>query len=214
MKNSFKPSFLFILFNRIRKRDFLYEFFFKGKKTLDVGCGQGEFLKNDLKGIIGVDSNKNVVEKLLHEGLRVAAGEAHHLPFDDNSFDCIHCRNVVEHLTVDKAYGMLKECSRVLKSGGFFILGSEMVTRKFWGTFGHIKPYPPGAIIKLLRTESREEFEGIAELEYLDVFYIGNYFKNKLLYFLSFFAGYYFPELFAREYFLVLRKKKDIMHHQ
>ena len=106
----------------------------------------------------------------------------------------------------DDAHMLITEAARVLKSGGLFVLASEVPTKKFWTTFGHIKPYPPEAIIKLLRRESREEFEGVDTLDYVDVFYFGDFFKNKILYVFSVFIAYYTPIL-RREYFLILRKK-------
>ena len=85
-------------------------------------------------------------------------------------------------------------------------MSSEVVTKKFWGTFGHTRPYPPGSIKKLLREDSREEFETIKTFEWVNVFYLGDYYKNKILYLISAFLGYYTP-IFRREYFVVLRKK-------
>ena len=85
-------------------------------------------------------------------------------------------------------------------------MSSEVVTERFWDTFGHVKPYPPGALQKLLRQKSREEFEPIVGLEYLGVFYLGEYFKNKILYGISAFLGYY-TTILRREYFVVLRRQ-------
>ncbi len=197
-----KPSFFYIVKSRLKRRDFLYEFYFKGRKTLDLGCGAGEFLRND-PNIIGVESNARLAQRP-----QVVLGNATKLPFEDQTFDAIHCRNVIEHLEVDEAYQMIKEGIRVLKPGGIFMIASETVTKKFWGTFGHTKPYPPGAIIKLIREENREEFEGLTSLEHLATFYLGNYSKYKLVYLLKGFLGYYLPALFAREYFTFLIKKQ------
>jgi len=205
--NDLKPSFAFLISSKMRRKDFLYESFFKGKAALDVGCGEGEFLKNDPKRIVGMDANGGLVSRLSGKGFNVRAGTAAKMPFQDRSFQAVHCRNVIEHMNVDEAYAMIKECSRVLAPGGLLVLCSEMPTRKFWGTFGHVKPYPPSSIIKLLRPESREEFDPIADLEYMTVFHIGDYFRNRALYLISACIGYYLPRWFAREYFLVLRKK-------
>lgn len=201
-----KPSFLYILRKRLRGENFLYEFYFKYKKTLDIGCGEGEFIKNNPKRIMGIDANSRVIEELKGRGFDATVGEVTHLPFVNGAFEAVHCRNVIEHLHIVDAHALITESARVLQSGGIFILASETVTRKFWSTFGHIKPYPPEAIIKLLRKESREEFEGVDTLEYLDTFYFGDFFKNKILYILSVFIAYYTP-LLRREYFLILRKK-------
>ncbi|MBU6430870.1 MAG: class I SAM-dependent methyltransferase [Patescibacteria group bacterium] len=205
MKNTI-PSFLFILKERLRGKNFLHEFYFKSKKTIDIGCGEGEFLALNKKFIRGVDLNESVIKKLADEGFSVKVASADRLPYEDEEFEMAHCRNVIEHLAPKTAHGMLCEASRVLKKGGMLVLGSEVMTKKFWGTFGHIRPYPPGSVRKLLRADGREEFEPISSLEWEGVFYLGDYFSNRMLYFFSALLGYYTP-LFRREYFLVLRKK-------
>ncbi len=200
------PSFLYILRARLARKSFVYEFYCKDKRTLDVGCGEGEFLKYDKKLIWGVDTNARVVERLHKEGFHVLKASATELPFPNAEFDVVYCHNVIEHMDIPSAYTLLTESARVLKSGGHFILASEVVTKKFWDTFGHVKPYPPHAVIKLLRPESREEFEGLDTVEPVGLFYIGEYFAWKPLYLLSVLLAYHVPFL-RREYYLVLRKK-------
>lgn len=203
---NFTPSFWFMLKSRLEGRSFLYEFYFRGRKTLDVGCGEGEFMKHDRKLITGFDPNQRAVDKLRSEGFDVFCASGNVVPFKDCDFEMAHCHNVIEHLGVADAYAMLKETARVIQSGGCLVLSSEVATERFWDTFGHIKPYPPAAIIKLLRPDSREEFEGIKDFEVAGLFFIGDFFKNKLAYLFSFTLGH-FTSLFRREYFLVLRKK-------
>lgn len=41
------------------------------------------------------------------------------LPFDDASFDAIFCEEAIEHIELDAATKLLKECWRILKPGGF-----------------------------------------------------------------------------------------------
>jgi len=195
-----------MLVTRLKGKNFLYEFYFRGKHVLDIGCGEGEFLSLGKNHIVGIDTNARAIQRLGEEGFSVQLGSANNLPFPDGSFEAIHCRNVIEHLDIERAYKLLSEASRVLKKGGVFVLASETVTKKFWDTFGHVKPYPPQSIIKLLRDESREEFDKLEGLEYADTFYLGEYFKNKIFYLVSSFIAYFTP-LLRREYFLILRKK-------
>ena len=95
MRAKTKPSFLYILSKRLVGKSFLYEFYFKNKKTLDIGCGEGEFLKNDPKLISGVDANHRVVEELKQRGFNTTVGVATKLPFTEGTFDAVHCRNVI-----------------------------------------------------------------------------------------------------------------------
>jgi SAM-dependent methyltransferase len=205
MKN-YRPSYLFILKKRLQSKSWLVDFYFKNKKVLDIGCGEGDFVKIDKDNFYGIDINKRVVSDLQAKGLQVKLGSVDKIDYPDSFFEGIYCHNVIEHLSIDKAYDLIKESARVLAKDGLFILASELVTRKFWHTFGHVKPYPPEAVLKLLRHDSREEFEGINCFEKVGIIYFGQYFKSKAVYLVITFIAYYLP-FFRREYYLVLKKK-------
>ena len=72
--------------------------------VLDVGCG------NYPRGHVNIDLYK---PKTVH-GIIFVLGDAHCLPFPDNSFDIVFSNAVLEH--VDNPIIMLKECLRVTKS--------------------------------------------------------------------------------------------------
>jgi SAM-dependent methyltransferase len=200
-----KPSFFSMVRSRLTGNDFILDFYNKNGKVLDIGCGEGEFLKRNPEQIEGVDPNAAAVARLTSLGLRVTQGALPNLPFTDKSFSLVHSRNVIEHLDITTAYSLLTEGARLLVQGGFLVIASELVTKEFWDTFGHVKPYPPKAIRKLLKEESREEFPPITGLEFVATIYLGQYYRNKALYFLSSLIAYHLP-LWRREYFLVLKK--------
>lgn len=147
----------------VQKKNPLFEIFIKGKKVLDIGCGEGNLLRKDRNNIYGIDINKTLIEKLQSEGLLVKYGDATKIPFEDYYFDVVHCRDVIEHLFPEEARKMFLEMKRVLKKNGIIILMTPM-PKIIWNTFGHIKPYPPSAIKKLFRETSRESFDSVLGL--------------------------------------------------
>ena len=50
-----------------------------------------------------------------------------HLPYEDDSFDCILCRNVISHTDTEGMKQIVKELQRVLKKDGecYLTLGSK-----------------------------------------------------------------------------------------
>jgi SAM-dependent methyltransferase len=97
----------------VRVRRYLADF--KGKKILDMGCGEG-VLVHDLRkqgfDITGVDFNYE--SEFIRKGSILATG----LPA--GSFDLIICLDVIEHLNFDDQEKALREIHRLLKPGGAF----------------------------------------------------------------------------------------------
>lgn len=194
-----------IFFLSLRGKEPIVELFFKNKKTLDVGCGQGDFLVKDLKNFTGVDINEELMEKARKRGATVTKASVDKLPFEDKSFEGVNCINVIEHLTPDAALAMLQEISRVLKPNGTFVLGTEWPTQRIWDTFSHIRPYSPRSIIKLMRHEHQETFETLSGFTIAHVLYKGRFFRNSILRGLFWIPAIIFP--FARhDWIMVLTK--------
>lgn len=102
---------------------------FKGKKVLDVGCGNGYVLSkyaaegSDVFGIditqAGIDLCRMRFELLGLKGdFQVA--DAQDIPFPDNTFDCVCSMGVLHH--VPDTQKALDEIHRVLKPGGRLIV--------------------------------------------------------------------------------------------
>lgn len=127
----------------------LHLVFFNGRKVLDVGCGEGEFLAKDQAHRVGVDIDCALVRRCKALGLDAHCMSATELGFSDEAFDAVHCAELIEHLDPQTAVQFLAEAARVLKPGGIVYLttpGEHYV----WNTFSHVKPYPPIAFEKLL----------------------------------------------------------------
>jgi len=95
-----------------------------GSAVLDLGAGGGVKFRYDLKSkvapdgqVVGADFDPRVCDNpLLHRGV-VLNGER--LPFEDNTFDVVFCRYVLEHVADPAMF--LAEVLRVLKPGGSFL---------------------------------------------------------------------------------------------
>lgn len=90
-------------------------------KLCDIGCGKGDFLYAVRERIVegkGIDSNVEPMEdgriSLIKSSLKKK------IPLDSEHFDCVSMLAVIEHLEYPEA--ILKEISRILKTGGVLIL--------------------------------------------------------------------------------------------
>ena len=90
-------------------------------KTLDVGCGIGDFLAVDPRNRCGVDINPYLVDYCRQIGLDAYVIDGVTLPFDDAFFSGLVMSNVLEHLSQPEP--LLAECRRVLPQGGTMIIG-------------------------------------------------------------------------------------------
>ena len=139
----------------------------KGSKVLDVACGTGLFLipiasRFDVE-LFGSDMSLNMIKtahkKAENSNLKVKFfnADVHHIPFSDECFDVLLSTNAIHHFDLIKS---LKECARVLKKGGSYVVFSrfrEQNDRSFWG-----KNFPKFAV-KESRLYNREEFLDAAE---------------------------------------------------
>lgn len=113
-----------------RLREVITSFVPKGTKTiLDVGCGSAWVAKIFLpKGvsIISLDASVTNPYKALnlypsphHVGI---AADAFHLPFRDDSIECIIAAEIIEHVQDPTAF--VKELFRILAPGGKLIIST------------------------------------------------------------------------------------------
>ncbi len=95
----------------------------KGKKILEIGCGDGgvvQFLKNENE-VYAVDISKNAMKFLKAKGIKpfLADVSKENLPFEDSIFDIVIALEVLEHLKSPQY--AIEEIQRVLKQNGRFI---------------------------------------------------------------------------------------------
>jgi glycosyltransferase involved in cell wall biosynthesis/predicted SAM-dependent methyltransferase len=106
----------------VYRKFFLYPLLSKHLKgkTLDVGCGLGDFCRFR-PNTIGVDINSINVDYCRDRGVRAHLILDGKLPFADNTFDSVVLDNVLEH--IEDPNQLINEIYRVLIPGGIFLVG-------------------------------------------------------------------------------------------
>ncbi|MCK4669667.1 MAG: class I SAM-dependent methyltransferase [Nanoarchaeota archaeon] len=97
------------------------------KKLLHAGCGDGlydKYLKKRAKEIVSFDLNKGDIQIATainpEKNVKYYIGDVGNIPYKDNTFDCIICIDVLEHIKDEKK--AISELTRVLKKGGRLIV--------------------------------------------------------------------------------------------
>lgn len=110
----------------------------KGKKVLDLGCGEGKIAKEIMgNGVAwGLDNELRMVKKARRSGVyrKVVLGEATKIPLEDGQVEVVFSNSVLEHIGELKQ--TLVEVSRVLKKGGVLIAtmpSDRLVSYIGWG---------------------------------------------------------------------------------
>jgi ubiquinone/menaquinone biosynthesis C-methylase UbiE len=100
----------------------------KNAKLLDCGCWDGNNTKKYGKTIgtnflYGLEINKQKAKEASQKGIKVKTSNLNQkFPYKDNFFDVIIANHVIEHLIDVRLY--VSEMYRVLKKGGYIILGT------------------------------------------------------------------------------------------
>jgi len=95
----------------------------KDEPILDIGCYASEILfalhKLGFKQLTGVDLNPDLLNMPLRDYIKYVTANFMQTDFEDSSFKAITSISVIEHGF--KSEELLREMSRLLKPGGFFI---------------------------------------------------------------------------------------------
>lgn len=106
------------------------------KNFLDLGCGLGRhsilFGKNDFN-VYCFDISENAIKRTMqwakeeNLNLHYKIGDMLNLPYENESMDCILCRNVISHSDTEGVKKIISELKRVLKNEGecYLTLGSK-----------------------------------------------------------------------------------------
>ena len=101
--------------------------FVKGKRVLDIACGEGygsaALQKAGAASVIGVDiSPETCAHAHRKYGIDARVGDATKIPLPDNSVDVVVSFETIEHL--ENPGGFVDECARVLAKDGVAIIST------------------------------------------------------------------------------------------
>ena len=121
----------------------------RGRRVLDYGCGRGE-RSVDLLGrgavVDGIDISPVYVaqaERAAREAghdperFRFIVGDAHELPYDDQTFDLVVGDGILHHLELSRA---LREVHRVLAPGGRALFREPLLDNPLLKVFRRLTP--------------------------------------------------------------------------
>lgn len=111
--------------------------FVPGGKLLDVGCGNGRYLRN-MRSLgwqtEGVELNMQSAEFCRSTGLSVHNGDLASAQFPAASFDVITVRHVIEHIPTPHQF--MAELTRILMPGGCLVVETPNFSSLGWALFG------------------------------------------------------------------------------
>lgn len=135
---------------------------FPDAKTVDLGCGRGEWLELVQSfGISahGVDLDDGMLADCFARGLSAEKADAieHLKSLPDKSVAIVSGFHIAEHLPFDVLRTLVREAHRCLKPGGLLILETPNAENIAVGTLSfhmdptHVRPLPPGLLSFLPR---------------------------------------------------------------
>ena len=131
-------------------------------QLLEVGCGRGDFLRGFIRcGLTchGVDQS-DAARKICPEAEIIQANIEKSLPYNDNRFDVIYSKSVVEHFYHPEK--LISEMHRVLKPGGILITLTpawEYVYKIFFNDWTHRTPFSKTSLRDILRVHHFHEVQ-------------------------------------------------------
>lgn len=104
----------------------------KGKRVLDIACGEGygsALLVTAAATVTGVDSDAKTVAHARErygssKKIEFLQGSCNNIPLEDGSIDVVVCLETFEHLDSAEQKGFLQEIKRILAAGGMMILST------------------------------------------------------------------------------------------
>jgi SAM-dependent methyltransferase len=132
--------------------------FVRGKRVLDIACGEGygtaALAACGAAGVVGVDVSPEACAHARRKyGIDARVGQGECIPLPDASLDLVVSFETVEHLTDPAAF--VRECRRVLHDDGTLIISTP--NRLVYSAEGHHNPFH---VAEMDRTEFTELLRG------------------------------------------------------
>ena len=184
----------------------------KNQKILELGCGRGEFLNEFVNyGLDGYGVDLSDYCKKFFPNLKFKKTDLanERLPFDDNFFDIIYSKSIIEHFYYPEK--VFQEAYRVLKPGGIIITLTpewKYIYKSFYDDFTHRVPFTK---ISLKDIHEMNNFKQISVESFIQLPILFK--KNNLslfLKFLSFVTRVVIPDIFRMKNKWI-RFSKEIM---
>lgn len=153
----------------------------KGKEILDVGCGNGLFIKPLVSEnrVTGIDMSGEMLKIAAQNGLEIIKGSVSSLPFNNELFDLVISAGVIQHL--ESAQEVVKECARVTKPGGLVLIetiNAQNLLRMSRDLFRRSSPIVRAYRVRELLVLMREN--GLKDFRLIFLYYPFSY-KRKLI---------------------------------
>lgn len=129
-------------------------------QLLEVGCGRGDFLRGFIRcglNCHGVDQSE-AARKICPEAEIIQANIEKGLPYNNDKFDVIYSKSVVEHFYHPEK--LISEMHRVLKPGGIIITLTpawEYVYKMFFDDWTHRSPFTKTSLRNILKMHNFQE---------------------------------------------------------
>ena len=186
-KNQYPDHLCEYLYNR-----FMKSYDRKKVKFLDIGTGRGTHLTRFMKHVkgdfYGIDLEKSTIPGAEIKSCNL---ENESLPFEDDYFDIIFSKSVIEH--VKNTENFMSEIYRVLKPKGILVLMApdwQSQMKNFYDDHTHVKPFTKKSLESLFKMYNFKN--GKVEL-FIQLPFVWRY---PILKYFCHFVSFVFPESF------------------